>query len=479
MHVDEIRILLDQGRVALGQGRFDEALELVDRVLETDDGNEQAINLKGLVLFKQDRFGDAVSLFQTLVGKYPEDPTLLMNLGLAYLKSEQHAAAITELEKALKFKGDEGKIHNYLGLAYSGLGKLKDAQKHFESGGSRKMAEQMLALMGSMGGDESAGAGDDTVDQSFDATFAPAPAPEPEIEVEIEADEPAPEPAPEPAAEPASEPEPPAAELATKAKAKPKPESAPEAAAAAAEGAVPTDLLGNALHLLQRRYEGVLETLDPGQGLTELGDSLLLERDSGALIDLARSNLIRVRSQPGQVALGRARLLFATMGDLKAELRRRRYKGKDTKTTFGGDESPVCEFVGEGSVWLALGEGQHFQTVRMSGELLYVLETSFTALAGEWRWENGQLPGAKSGEIHVVQLRGDGMLALRVPKGFRLGSIRLQKQKLALPATRLAGWYGNIVPVLGDMGLPADLKPGGATVQFQGDGTVLVYVPVP
>lgn len=492
MRVDEIRILIDQSRLALGQGRFQEALELADRVLEENDGHEQALNLKGMILFKQERFGDAVDLFHRLVDKYPTDATLLMNLGLAYLKSEQHEAAIPEFKKALEHKGDGPKIHNYLGLAYSGIGKFREAQEHFQAGGSKKMADQMLSMLRSFAGEPEPEApaapatpGDDTLDRSFGATFgggasaAPAVAEvevevEPEIEAEIEV---------EPVEVDAEESAPAAAEVAAPpavgSKKKAAPAAPPAESPAPVAAAAPTDLLGNALSLLQRRYEGVIETLEPGAGLTELGEHLELRPEDGRPISQMRPNVLRLQVAPGEVALSRVGHVLGVEGGVKIEPRKRRYKGKDTRTTFGGDDDTVCELIGQGAVWLGLDDGDVFQTIRMDGELAYVSETLFHALAGEWRWENGQLPGAKTSEVHVVQLRGRGMLALRVPKGQRLASIRLTKQKLALPVRILAGWYGNIVPVLGDLGLTAGGHQGEPSVQFQGDGTVLLLTPTP
>lgn len=484
MRVDEIRILIDQSRLALGQGRFQEALELVDRVLEENDGHEQALNLKGMILFKQERFGDAVDLFHRLVDKYPTDATLLMNLGLAYLKSGQHEAAIPEFKKALEFKGDAPKIHNYLGLAYSGVGKFREAQAHFQAGGSKKMADQMLSMLRSFAGEPEPEIstvqetpGDDTLDRSFGATFgdaastAPAVA-EVEVEVEAEADV-------EPVAAEAAMGERPAEDHPPRAPCPPPLDSPAAEIPVPVAAAAPADLLGNALSLLQRRYEGVIETLEPGAGLTELAEHLELRPEDGQPISQMRPNVLRLRVAPGEVALSRVGNVLAIEGGLKIEPRKRRYKGKDTRTSFGGDEDTVCELIGQGAVWLGLDDGDIFQTIRMDGELAYVSETLFHALTGEWRWENGQLPGAKTSAVHVVQLRGRGMLALRVPKGKRLASIRLTRQKLALPVRVLAGWYGNIVPVLGDLGLTAGGNQGESSVQFQGDGTVLLLTPTP
>ncbi|RMF12653.1 MAG: tetratricopeptide repeat protein [Candidatus Dadabacteria bacterium] len=503
MRVDEIQILLDQGRIALNQGRFDEAAELVDRVLAEEPNHEQALNLRGLLYFKQERFEDAVDLFQTLVSKYPDEPTLLMNLGLAYLKAERYQEAIIELEKALEHQPNNQKVLNYLGLAHSGLGHFQEAQKYFVEGGSQKMAEQMLQLMSAHDDapDESAEVEDeieislddddveevvaespapeppeaeDTVDRAFGATFSagngesPAPAsgpegapPEPESTI----------------AEPEIQAEPDASREAAAAAGSDVPDAPVEQAIASVEqapapAASPTDLLSTAVTLLRDRYESVIETAAAGRSLQELSRLLALERDPEAPIDHVRPDLIRLRVTPETTSLSRMRDVVAILGDVRAEPRQKRYKGKDIKAIFGGEQNPVYSLVGGGDVFLHSKEDTAFSVIALDGELVYLVEESFYAAVGQWRWENGRLPAREGDDLHLVQLRGQGMLAVELPQKRRLGAIQVDNSKLTLPARHLAGWYGNVVPILVDLAFPQQTE--GAAVQFQGTGTVLV-----
>lgn len=525
MRVDEIQILLDQGRIALNQGRFDEASELIDRVLVEDGHNEQALNLRGLLFFKQDRFKEAVDLFKNLVQKHPDEPTLLMNLGLAYLKSEQYQDAIRELTRALQKQPSNSKILNYMGLAYSGIGRLKEAQAYFLQAGSTKMADQMLQLMKEKSGEDKATteeeveidteelsasvaanstpsrlSAEDTLDRAFGATFGvspPPPAAAPPapasatllnkaavptnktVEAAAKAPTPvstAPVPAPSqtmPVQSVVSEP-PDAGEISVDA-------VGDEVLAAGAEvkpetAAVPTDLLGSAMALLKDRYETVLETAAAGQGLRELAKLLELSKDPNAAIEQIRPNILCINIVAPAITMARMSYVLAIAGDVRAEARQKRYKGKDIKSSFGGDKDPVYELVGSGAVYVTAPPQQSFFLLRLDRELVYIVEDVFFAMHGEWRWENGRLPGKGGNDLHLLQLRGEGTVALLLREQERLGAIQLKSKKLTLPVSILAGWYGNIVPVLVDLNFPNRKQIDGA-VQFQGDGTVLLRTP--
>lgn len=486
MRIDEVQILLDQSRIALNQGRFDEAMDLLDRVLADDDSNEQALNLKGLILFKQNRYDEAVELFSGLLQKYPDEPTLLMNLGLALLKSERYEEAIVELNKAAERNPGNPKIHNYLGLAYSGIGRLREAQENFLEGGSKKMAEQMLLLMKSSSGEATGEEEavevdvdnaqesiqdlnpDDTLDAAFGETFALG-ASDPGTPNPAAAKDVASTAAPQSKSVTA-----PAAPGADTVSATPTPSAVKAPPAGASTDPVPTDLLGSAVNMLRNRYEAVLDTVDAGVSLQQLTERLRLQRDAAAKIDMVRPNVARIPVIPGNTVLSRLRGLVAIEGDVRGEVRQKRYKGKDIKSRFGSEQDPVFELIGSGAVLVEQAGDQTMFAVKLEGELVYVVEDAFFALSGDWRWENGRLPANKGADLHLVQLRGEGALLLSIPGRSRVGAVALSGQKLAVPLRRLVGWYGNVVPVLIDTPLPGDDAAGA--VQFQGDGAVLLAV---
>jgi len=497
MRVDEIQILLDQGRIALNQSRYEEAQELLDRVLEEDNYHEQALNLKGLLLFKQERFQEAVGLFQRLVDQYPEEPTLLMNLGLAYLKSEQFDRAIEELQKALAH-GPTPKIHNYLGLAYSGKGQLQNAQTHFLEGGSKRMADQMLQMMQASTSQPSADASDKAVpepaeetasattevqesDDAVDSAFAQT------FDVEEKPSPPTPATSPQPLQQQAE---------AAGAKDSTVPTTKDDAVPADTDGAsashkfqaaetgppgaevAPTDLLGSALHLLRDRYEWAMETSDAGRNLKQLAERLGLSRNRSALVEQPRPNLVRLSVGSEQQTLARLRDLLTLEGDLRTEIRKKRYKGKDLATTFGGEQQPVCGVVGQGDVFLDAGAHRTFFTISLEEELVYLVESVFAGLVGTFHWENGRLPGDDGHDLHLVQMRGTGTTVLQIPEARRLAAVRLQQQQAVLPVERLAGWYGNVVPMVTKLPVPGAGAKHPA-IQFQGRGTLLVLQAAP
>ena len=61
--------------------------------------------------------------------KEPDDPALLTELGLTYLKKEQFQKAIPPLEKSLQFQKDNFKSHFYLALAYGAVGRHPEKLK--------------------------------------------------------------------------------------------------------------------------------------------------------------------------------------------------------------------------------------------------------------------------------------------------------------------------------------------------------------
>jgi hypothetical protein len=219
-----------------------------------------------------------------------------------------------------------------------------------------------------------------------------------------------------------------------------------------------------------------LETAAAGKNLRELAKLLELTKDKSAALDHVRTNIFRFAVAPGGTTMCRLAQVLGMVGDIRAEPKQKRYKGKDIKSIFGGDKDPVFELIGTGDAYVCAPPGGSFFPLHLDRELVYIVEDVYFGMTGDWRWENGRLPGKGGSDLHLVQLRGEGAVALQLRESERLASIELNGQKLILPATSLAGWYGNIVPVLVDLAFPHAKQTDGA-VQFQGDGTVLVRVP--
>ncbi len=90
-------------------------------------------------------FDRAAELYEMLVRDNPVDPTLRVNLGLVYLKTNALQRAVREFEVAVDLAPDHQKAHNYLGLALAQQSEYGRAREHFLLAGSDAMAEKMVA----------------------------------------------------------------------------------------------------------------------------------------------------------------------------------------------------------------------------------------------------------------------------------------------------------------------------------------------
>ena len=86
-----------------------------------------------------------------LVRDNPVDPTLRVNLGLVYLKTNALQRAVREFETATDLAPEHKKAHNYLGLALAQAGEYGRAREHFVLAGSDAMAEKMARAIAGEG----------------------------------------------------------------------------------------------------------------------------------------------------------------------------------------------------------------------------------------------------------------------------------------------------------------------------------------
>jgi len=155
---DEFLHALYQGGELLAAGKVIEAKEHLERAYKLQPKNEKGQNLLGLTYFKLGLFERAAEIYENLVLENPADPTLRVNLGLVYLKTNAVARAVREFETATDLAPDHKRAHNYLGIALAQAGEYGRARDHFLVAGSDQMAEKMSRAIEGEGGAR-AGAG--------------------------------------------------------------------------------------------------------------------------------------------------------------------------------------------------------------------------------------------------------------------------------------------------------------------------------
>ncbi len=459
MDSDEIQLLLDQARITLNKGRLREANKFLDKVLKHNPDDDQALNLKGLLLFKEDKYAEATEVFRRLLELFPNEATLLTNLGLALLKSEQLVEAETHLQKALEADGNPEKIHNYLGLVMSGLGRYHAAQEHFEKAGSKKMAEQMLSLMESDVEDDSTYSDvDDDHSVHQQVAMAAAETLENSISQEIEAHEQTLN-AKSPVIDPddsidddsiiEGDPLPPLPGL---------------------QSLGSQDVLSVALHALQERFGGVMETQDYGRNLQKLSEMLSVYKKPEQSYESPLPNVARI-DVDADPSYARSSLIVASNGPLTASIQNKKYKGKELSTPFGSETDPFHRIEGKGHILLEAQAKKWFHIIPIEEELIYLVDKFVAAFIGELRFENGRLPSDDGYDVDLVQFRGTGRIFIQSDE--KLLTVPVQgDDKCAFSYDKVVGWFGNTVPSLAANRPPFSAKVP-KLISFKGKGVVL------
>lgn len=158
---------LSEARSLVESGKFDAAGQIVDRYLQVHKNSADAHYLRGYIYFKQQRpkrslaeytegaryrtpsavnleavgadyvllrdFVDADKWFSVAAKWDPGDFEILYYLGRTKYNENRFAEAISAFTRCLELRPQSVKAEDNLGLAYEGLGRMKDAKTAFET----------------------------------------------------------------------------------------------------------------------------------------------------------------------------------------------------------------------------------------------------------------------------------------------------------------------------------------------------------
>ncbi|MCZ7680457.1 MAG: tetratricopeptide repeat protein [Sandaracinaceae bacterium] len=140
---DDFLFHLSRGSELLVQNRVVEAKEELERALGVRPADAQGQDLLAGVYFRLGVYPTAIQLWRRLAEQFPEDPTLHVNLGLAFFKTGQPEDAREHLERALALDPEHERAWGYLGLTLWRLGQADEAREAFLRGGQASMARRM------------------------------------------------------------------------------------------------------------------------------------------------------------------------------------------------------------------------------------------------------------------------------------------------------------------------------------------------
>jgi len=98
---DAIKSLLELAENHLQKERYDEALEMFERILRLDASSVDALDGKARVFYYTNKLEQAVEVLEHILKKYPNILSSRYNIGLIYEEQEEHEKAIEQYDKIL------------------------------------------------------------------------------------------------------------------------------------------------------------------------------------------------------------------------------------------------------------------------------------------------------------------------------------------------------------------------------------------
>jgi tetratricopeptide (TPR) repeat protein len=115
------------GEVLIEEKRTEEAVKIYEGIEKKDFDFPQIHTRLSFVYFNSDDFEDVLTEAKLGQERNPEDPSALMNAGVAFTKLRQFDAAKTELQAAIRYKPDLASAYQDLGLLFIDQRKFDDA----------------------------------------------------------------------------------------------------------------------------------------------------------------------------------------------------------------------------------------------------------------------------------------------------------------------------------------------------------------
>lgn len=444
---------LYRGSELLEDNRVDEAKEELERALGFQPEDIEGQGLLAVVYFRLGMYPHAIRIFEEIVRARPAAETPRLNLGLCFLKTGQLLRARDTLSELLEQSPEHKRAAGYLGLAHQRLGEFERAATAFERAGqphlARRMHEALQDLIEPGPRPEMqavrAVAADAVQELDTDAhafTRAVSGVAEPGFSGhwhphEIGGD--LPPPSRSPRARPSVVPAP------------------PPAPSAATDVGVPVDAAPRSkLPALSspRQLAAHLMLSSPSEG------RVARKSDEVALIQLDGAFAVR---------LDRVRALLAEAGPFTQSSIHRRARGRALDEPLGGMRTPLVVLEGRGS--LIVSAEPRLLVTRLDRELFYAREDRLIGFDLSLRHESGRLSIGAMEHVPMVQLSGEGLLALETSRALFAVGVSAERPAVLRGAT-VVGWVGRILPQAAP---PNDLAAAQAgLVHMNGEGAVFV-----
>lgn len=128
-HPKDNEVLSAYGKALAATGNFVQALDAIERAQRPDRPDWRLMSAKGAILDQLGKTDEAREMYRRALDIVPNEPSILSNLGMSYLLSNDLGAAETYLRKANAQAGADSRIRQNLALVVGLQGRFDEAEQ--------------------------------------------------------------------------------------------------------------------------------------------------------------------------------------------------------------------------------------------------------------------------------------------------------------------------------------------------------------
>src|SRR3954468_21822942 len=133
-HPGNRALLAGYGRALADNGNFQQAFDVLTRAHSPEDPDWRILSVQGTVLDQLGRHEEARQYYVTALKIVPDEPSVLSNLGLSYLLSNELPKAEETLRKAYGRPGADRRVRTNLAVVVGLEGRVGEAEGIMRSG---------------------------------------------------------------------------------------------------------------------------------------------------------------------------------------------------------------------------------------------------------------------------------------------------------------------------------------------------------
>src|SRR5262249_38735998 len=140
-------LLAGYGRALADNGNFQQAFDVLSRAHDPDDPDWRILSAQGAVLDQLDRHDEARQYYASALKIAPEEPSVLSNLGLSYMLSNDLPKAEETLRRAYSKAPSDLRVRTNLAVALGLRGHLAEAESLMKTGLPEDQAKASVAYL--------------------------------------------------------------------------------------------------------------------------------------------------------------------------------------------------------------------------------------------------------------------------------------------------------------------------------------------